>query len=92
MNGDFPDGPVVKTSPSNAGVEGLIPSLVKRIASWKLPEKAVALTPALLPGKSHGRRSLVGCSPWVGKDSDAGRDWGQEEKGTTEDEMAGWHH
>ena len=26
------------------------------------------------------------------KDSDAGRDWEQEEKGTTEDEMAGWHH
>ena len=26
------------------------------------------------------------------KDSDAGRNWGQEEKGTTEDEMAGWHH
>ena len=26
------------------------------------------------------------------KDSEAGRDWGQEEKGTTEDEMAGWHH
>ena len=30
---------------------------------------------------------------WLtGKDSDAGRDWGQDEKGTTEDEMAGWHH
>ena len=28
----------------------------------------------------------------TGKDSDAGRDWGQEEKGTTGDEMAGWHH
>ena len=28
----------------------------------------------------------------IGKDSNAGRDWGQEEKGTTEDEMAGWHH
>ena len=28
----------------------------------------------------------------IGKDSDAERDWGQEEKGTTEDEMAGWHH
>ena len=28
----------------------------------------------------------------IGKDSDAGRDWGQEEEGTTEDEMAGWHH
>ena len=28
----------------------------------------------------------------IGKESDSGRDWGQEEKGTTEDEMAGWHH
>ena len=28
----------------------------------------------------------------TGKDPDAGRDWGQEEKGTTEVEMAGWHH
>ena len=28
----------------------------------------------------------------IGKDPDAGRDWGQEEKGITEDEMAGWHH
>ena len=28
----------------------------------------------------------------IGKDSDAGRDWGQEEKGMTEDETAGWHH
>ena len=28
----------------------------------------------------------------TGKDPDAGEDWGQEEKGTTEDEMVGWHH
>ena len=28
----------------------------------------------------------------IGKDSDAGTDWGQEEKGMTEDEMAGWYH
>ena len=28
----------------------------------------------------------------IGKDPDAGRYWGQEEKGTTEEEMAGWHH
>ena len=28
----------------------------------------------------------------IGKDPDAGRDWGQEEKGLTEDKMAGWHH
>ena len=33
----------------------------------------------------HAKSSLIG------KDSDAGSDWGQEEKGTTEDEMAGWH-
>ena len=30
---------------------------------------------------------------WViGKDPDAGEDWGQEEKGATENEMVGWHH
>ena len=30
---------------------------------------------------------------WLtGKDPDAGKDWGQEEKGMTEDEMVGWHH
>ena len=29
---------------------------------------------------------------FIGKDPDAVRDWRQEEKGTTEDEMAGWHH
>ena len=34
----------------------------------------------------HAKSSLIG------KDPDAGRDWGQEEKGMTEDEMAGWHH
>ena len=28
----------------------------------------------------------------IGKESDAGRDWGKEENGMTEDEMAGWHH
>ena len=43
-----------------------------------------AETPILWP--PHGKSWLIG------KDSDAGRDWGQEEKGTTEDEMAGWHH
>ena len=28
----------------------------------------------------------------IGEDPDAGKDWGKEEKGTTEDEMVGWHH
>ena len=41
-------------------------------------------TPVLWP--PHAKSWLIG------KDSDAGMDWGQEEKGTTEDEMAGWHH
>ena len=45
---------------------------------------AKAETPILWP--PHVKSWLIG------KDSDAGRVWGQEEKGTTEDEMAGWHH
>ena len=115
-------------------------------------------TPVLLPRKSHGWRSRMGCSPWgreeldmtgrlpfhcslscigegngnplqcscldnprdggawwaavygvtqsrtrlgsssnakswlIGKDPDAGKDWRQEEKGITEDDMVGWHH
>ena len=45
---------------------------------------AKAETPVLWPPNVN---SLL-----IGKDSGAGRNWGQEEKGTTEDEMAGWHH
>ena len=45
---------------------------------------AEAETPVLWP--AHAKSWLIG------KDRDAGRDWGQEDKGTTEDEMAGWHH
>ena len=40
----------------------------------------------------HFFLNYLALSDLIGKDSDAGRDWGQEEKGTTEDEMAGWHH
>ena len=39
-----------------------------------------------------GRTDAKSESLLIGKDFDAGRDWGQEEKGTTEDEMTGWHH
>ena len=45
---------------------------------------AEAETPILWP--PHAKSWLIRKAP------DAGRDWGQEEKGTTEDEMAGWHH
>ena len=43
----------------------------------------------MLRGKEKKKRYGIGI---ITKDSDAGRDWGQEEKGTTEDEVAGWHH
>ena len=46
--------------------------------------EAKAETPVFWP--PHAKSWLIG------KASDAGRDWGQEEKGMTEDEMAGWHH
>ena len=54
--------------------------------SWVFFEKndANSETPILWP--PHAK------SWFIGKDYDAGRDWRQEEKGTTEDEMAGWHH
>ena len=45
---------------------------------------AIAKTPVLWP--PHAKSWLIG------KDFDAGRDWGQEEKGMTEEEMTGWHH
>ena len=55
-------------------------SILKEIS----PGCTKAETPILWP--PHVKSWLIG------KDSDAGRDWGQEEKGTTEDEMARWHH
>ena len=46
--------------------------------------KTDAQAPILWPPDSKNRL--------IRKDPDAGRDWGKEEKWTTEDEMAGWHH
>ena len=46
--------------------------------------EAESETPILWP--PHAKSGLIGKNP------DAEKDWGQEEKGTTEDEMAGWHH
>ena len=61
-------------------------SILKEIRLWDFfgRNDAKAETPVLWP--PHAKSWLTG------KDSDAGRNWGQEEKGTTEDEMAGWHH
>jgi len=71
--------------PINCSTPGL-PVHPKGDQSWLFfgRNDAKAETPVLWP--SHAKSWLIG------KDSDAGRDWGQEEKGTTEDEMAGWHH
>ena len=47
-------------------------------------------------GKTDDEAPTLGPSDskwWpIGKDLDSGKDWGQEEKGVTEDEMVGWHH
>ena len=54
--------------------------------------------PCVLTGRNDAKAETpILCPPptksWlIGKDLDAGRDWGREKKGTTEDEMAGWHH
>ena len=52
--------------------------------SWVFIGRTDAVTPILWSPLAKG---------WlIGKDPDAGRDWGQEEKGTTEDEMAEWYN
>ena len=43
---------------------------IVNIQVWELLNSAMAPTPVLLPGKFHGRRSLVGCSPWGCWESD----------------------
>ena len=60
-----------------------VATLCLSFLTWKISVLTI-ITPVLWP--PHAKIWLIG------KDSDAGRDWGQEEKGMTEDEMAGWHH
>ena len=52
--------------------------------------------PWILIGRTDARAPILcpaDVKSWlIGKHPDAGEDWGQEEKGTTEDEMVGWHH
>ena len=75
-----------KTLESPLDCKEIQPVHPKGDQSWVFTGKTdtEAETPIFWP--SHEKSWLIG------KDSDAGRDWGQEEKGTTEDEMAGWHH
>ena len=44
-------------------------------------------------GRTNAEALIPDAKNWlIGKDPDAGKDWRQEEKGTAEDEMVGWHH
>ena len=68
--------------------QGLSVGMMDQLESPKMASlawtDAEAKTPILWPPDAMN---------WlIGKDPDAGKDWRQEEKGTTEDEMAGWHH
>ena len=75
-----------KTLESPLDCKEIQPVHSKGDQSWVLIGRndAKAKTPRLWP--PHAKSWLIG------KDSDGGRDLGQEEKGTTEDESAGWHH
>ena len=72
-----------KTLESPLDCKEIQPVHPKGDQSWVFTD-AEAETPILWP--PHAKSLLTG------KDADAGRDWGQEEKGTSEDEMVGWHH
>ena len=77
---------VLKTLESPLDCKEIQPVHSKGDQSWVFIGRtdAKAETPILWP--SHVKSWLIG------KDPDAGKDWGQQEKGTTEDEMAEWHH
>ena len=77
---------VEKTLSSPLDCKEIQPVHLKGNQSWVFIGRTdiEAETPILWP--PHAKSWLIR------KDPDAGRDWGQEERGTTEDEMAGWHH
>ena len=77
---------LVKTLESPLDCKEIKPVNPKGNQSWIFTERtdAEAEAPILW---------LPGAKRWLtGKDPDVGNDWGQEEKGTTEDKMVGWHH
>ena len=75
-----------KTLKSSLDCKEIQPVHSKGDQSWVFTGRtdAEAETPILWP---HDVKSWL-----ISKDLDAGKDWGQAEKGTTEDEMVGWHH
>ena len=75
-----------KTLESTLGLQGdpTSPSYRRSVLGVHWKDWCLAETPVLWP--PHAKSWLIG------KDPDAGKDWGQKEKGTTEDEMVRWHH
>ena len=77
---------VAEDSWESLGLKEIKPVYPKGNQSWTLTERtdAEAETPILWPPDAKN---------WlIRKDPDAGKDWRQDEKGMTEDEMVGWHH
>ena len=86
-------------------IQDYIESTIKRIIFWKYKSIFIFIILSILKEISP-EYSLEGLmlrqtpvlwplhvKNWlIGKDPDAGKDWRQEEKGTTQDEMVGWHH
>ena len=75
-----------KTLESPLDCKEIQPVHLKRNQSWIFIGRADAEAEALILWPPDAKNRLTG------KDPNAGKDWGQEEKGTTEDEMVGWHH
>ena len=75
-----------KTLESPLDCKEIQPVHPKGDESWVFTGRTDVEAETLILWPLHAKSWLI----W--KDPDAGRDWGQEEKGTTEDEMAGWHH
>ena len=73
-----------KTLESSSDCKEIKPVSPKGNQPWILIGRIEAEAPILWPPDVK--------SQLIGKVPDAGKDWGQEEKGTTEDEMVGWHH
>ena len=75
-----------KTLESPLDCKKILPVHSKRDQSWVFIGRTDAEDETSILWPPHVKSSLIG------KDPNAGRDWGQEEKGMTEDEMAGWHY
>ena len=75
-----------KTLESPLDCKEIQPVHPKGDQSWVFIGRTNAEAETLILWPHHAKSLLIG------KDPDDGRDWGQEEKETTQDEMAGWHH